>query len=402
MKKTLLAALLLAPTIALIPAPQADACSPPPPSYFFVNNDAELPLMASGQVAVPALVEWYSLPTLTSAQVSAEVVGADGAKYAGSVEVIDLTDPASSPGIFTAQRALVVWRPAEPLPAGEYKATLIIDPQNGPGARAMRELSFLTSRGAPNRQLAEPLLDADFFATAVGRDNTCCPVAEKSKGVFIGACFDMTSYDVSTPVGGRMNCGQQEGDPCELCFPTAYDPAATIRADWAPGEGGLDPVLSYHEVSFFNDTPAPPRKVYSYGQSAAQHMFGTGQPGQSCVSITTISLVDDQRIEEKRCFEPGQMTPLPADPSIGEGDDRRAECLTPPNPDMGGQPDMGGMPDMGGEPDMRQDDLDFAPETGASGDGCGGCATPAGEPAGAVWLLGALVGLLGWRRRHQP
>jgi hypothetical protein len=401
MNKTLLAALLLAPAIALTPTSQADACSPPPPNYFFVNSDAELPLMASGQVAVPALIQWYSLPTPSPAQVSVSVIDDNNARHTGTIEIIDLNDPASTPGIFTLQRALIVWRPDGLLSAGVYTAELRIASPNGSGATAMSRITFQISRGAPNRELVQPALDADFFATAIGRDKTCCPVAERSKGFAIGACFDMTSYDVSTPVGGRMECGQKEGDPCRLCFPTAYDPSPTIRASWTPSKDGLDPLLSYHEVAFFNNAPTPLRKVYSYGPGTSVQLFGTGAPGAStCVSITTISLVDDQRIEERRCFEPRQMTPLPADPSIGEGDDRRAECLMPPEPDMGGRLDMG--TDMGGEPDMRQDDLDFAPEIGASGDGCVGCATPANEPAGAVWLLGTLLGMLGWRRRHQP
>lgn len=70
--------------------------------------------------------------------------------------------------------------------AGAYKgrAESLRDP-NSPGGSSA-EFSFQVSRGAPDRQLAPPVLDASLRATAVGRAEVCCDVAERSRG-FSGA-----------------------------------------------------------------------------------------------------------------------------------------------------------------------------------------------------------------------
>lgn len=382
-----LAALISTSAVMLAPTQQAAACSLPRPGYQF-NDAPELPLMTSNKVAVPLPVSWYYLEDGGVSSFAVEVTGEDGALVAGRLELVVLEEGAS----FEPGSAILIWRPEQPMQAGAYKGRAdIVRAEGSPGGGSV-EFSFQVSRGAPDRQLAPPSLDASLRATAVGRDETCCDVAERSRGFSGGECFDQSSYSVPEPLGSMMRCGMMRDDACRLCWPTAYDADPTLDASWQPAEGSLDPLLTYYEVELYG-AGIPPQTTRDYNALATSRRFGTGDSATSyCVRVRAISMVDDQTAEVERCIDRDDMTPLPADPGAVTGVDRRMECVSQPGDDMGGRPDMGGM--------EREDELEFAPSTSASGDGCG-CATQDARAPIAPLALLAAFGLIGWRRRRS-
>jgi MYXO-CTERM domain-containing protein len=368
---------------------QASACSPPPPGYLF-NGAPELPLMTSNKVAVPLPMTWYYIEDPGVSSFVVEVTGEDGAPVAGRLELVILREGGG--GFFETNSGLLIWRPEATMQAGAYKgrAESLRDP-NSPGGSSV-EFSFQVSRGAPDRQLAPPVLDASLRATAVGRAEVCCDVAERSRGFSGGECFDQSSYSVPEPLGSMMRCGMMRDDACRLCWPTAYDADPTLDASWQPAEGSLDPLLTYYEIELYG-AGIPPQTTRDYNALATSRRFGTGDSATSyCVRVRAISMVDDQTAEVERCIDRDDMVPLPADPGAVTGVDRRMECLSQPGDDMGGRPDMGGM--------EREDELEFAPSTSASGDGCG-CATQDARAPIAPLALLAAFGLMGWRRRRS-
>jgi uncharacterized protein (TIGR03382 family) len=392
-KNTSIAALLLAPLLLIAaPAQQADACSPPPPGYMF-NGEPELPAMPFSQVAIPVVVSWYYLDSPSDDVFRFEVIGPDGAQVPGSIEVVQLDSRTSA---FSTNSALVIWRPDQQMTSGEFKVTATILPTpNTPSREQTLSFAITISRGAPSREIAPPELKATLSATAIGAAPTCCPIPERSKGVFVGECFDQTSYDVQEPLGARVHCGMMEGEACELCWPTRYDGSPTLDASWVPAVDGIPAALTYYKIEL-KASDGQPSTFAAYGQGATERQFGVDSLAPKyCITLSAVSMVDDQSVSVERCVDRADMIPLPADPGAVKGTDRRMECVSPPM-----EPDMGGGADMGA--DMREDNIDFPPadNTSAEGDGCG-CAAQGGQAPVAPAAMLAAFGLVGWLRRRR-